>query len=108
MLITYRKTGGLGALLALGAVALAAGLLTLAAAAVVLIVGVAGAAIVLLVRAVLPRSWRRHSVPPATEWPHDTIEGTVVNSAVSARPRPAAEVRHSPPAPAQRPQDRTE
>lgn len=84
MLITYRKTGGLGALLALGALALVAGVLTMAAAAVVLVVGVAAAAIVLFVRAVLPRSWRRHTVPPATEWPHETIEGTVVKPAVPA------------------------
>jgi hypothetical protein len=86
MLITYRKTGGLGALLALGAIALVAGVLTIAAAAVVLIVGAAGAGIVLLVRAVLPRSWRRRKVPPATQWPRETIEGTVVKPALPPRP----------------------
>jgi hypothetical protein len=86
MLITYRKTGGLGALLALGAIALVAGVLTIAAATVVLIVGVAGAGLVLLVRTVLPRSWRRRAVLPATEWPHETIEGTVVKPALPARP----------------------
>ena len=86
MLITYRRTGGLGALLALGGLAIAAGVLTAVVAAAVLLVGLAGAAAVLLVRAVLPRSWRRRKAPPATEWPHATIEGAVVNSRSGSRP----------------------
>jgi hypothetical protein len=28
---------------------------------------------------VLPASWRHHSVRPATPWPDETIEATMVN-----------------------------
>ena len=92
MRITYRGTGGLGALIAFVAIALAAGVLT-AAVAVVVLVGIAGAA--------LPRAWRRRTAQSATkaatkaatDWPHDTIEGTVVESAVSGPPHRAEEVR---------------
>lgn len=78
--ITYRRTGGLLTLLVLGAAGLAAALATVTVAATVLIVGVAGAAVALLVRAVLPRSWRRDTVPPPTSGPQEIIEGTVVNT----------------------------
>ena len=78
MLITYRRTSGLFALLTLAAVAVAATLLTVVVAATILIAAVAVAAVVLLTRALLPASWRRHRVPPATPWPGDTIEGMVV------------------------------
>jgi hypothetical protein len=97
MRITYRGTGGLGALIALGAIALAAGVLTAAVAIIVVLAGIAGAAL-LVVRAVLPRAWRRRPVPSATDWPHDTIEGTVVDTTVSAPPRQAEEVRQLAPA----------
>ncbi len=98
MRITYRGTGGLGALIALAVIALAAGVLT-AAVAIIVVLGAIAAAALLMVRAVLPRAWRRRTVLPATDWPHDTIEGTVVDTAVSAPPRRAEEVREPGPAP---------
>ncbi len=79
MLITYRRTGGIFALLTLAAVAFAATVLTIAVAAILLIVALGTAATVLLARAVLPASWRHHSVRPATPGPHETIEATMVN-----------------------------
>jgi hypothetical protein len=79
MCITYRRTGGIFALLTLAAVAFAATVLTIAVAATMLIVALGTAATVLLARAVLPTSWRHHTVPPSTPRPHDTIEATVVN-----------------------------
>jgi hypothetical protein len=78
MLITYRRTGG-GFLLLTLAAALVATVLAMAVGAALLIVAVAVGAVVLLARAVLPRSWRRHKVPPATPWPQETIEATIVN-----------------------------
>lgn len=99
MRITYRGTGGLGALIALAAIALAAGVLT-AAVAIFVVAGIAGAAVLVLVRAVLPRAWRRRPVPSATDWPHDTIEGTVVDTVVSPAPHRAEEVRQLASAPA--------
>ena len=79
MVITYRRTGGMFALLVLAAVAFGAALLTVTAAAAILIVALAVATAGLLARAVLPRSWRRQAVPPATTWPQETIDATVVN-----------------------------
>ena len=99
MRITYRGTGGVGALIALGAIALAAGVLTVAVAIIVALAGIAGAALLVLIRAVLPRAWRRRTVPSATDWPHDTIEGTVVDTVVSAPPHQAEEGRLPAPAP---------
>ena len=78
MLITYRRTGGAFAVLGLAAAAVAATVLTIAAAAMVLIIALAGAAAALLARAALPASWRRRTPPPATPWPRETIEATVV------------------------------
>lgn len=98
MRITFRGTGGVGALIALGAIALVAGVLTAAVAIIVVLAGIAGAALLVLVRAVLPRAWRRRTVPSATDWPHDTIEGTVVDTAVSAPPHRAEEARQLAPA----------
>jgi len=83
MLITYRRTGGVFALLALAAVALAA---TALAAAVVIGV-VAIAATLFLVRAVLPASWRHSTVPPPTPWPYQTIDATVVDPTGSSDER---------------------
>lgn len=80
MLITYRRTGGLFALLTLVAVVLAATVVTVALAATLFIVGAAVAAAALLVRAVLPRSWRTRRSAPATPWPHETIDATAVNA----------------------------
>ena len=87
MFITYRRTGGMFALLTLAAVAFAAAVLTLAVAATILIVALAGSAIALLARAVRPTSWRHHTVPPATRWPQETIEATVVNPTSSSDER---------------------
>ena len=75
MFITYRRAGGVFALLTFAAVALAATVLAVAVAAVVLIV----AAAALVWRAVRPTSSGHHSVSPATPWPQETIETTVVN-----------------------------
>jgi hypothetical protein len=87
MFITYHRTGGMFALLMLAAVAFAAAVVTVAAAAAILIVALAVTAAALLARAVLPTSWRYHTVPPATQWPHETIEPTAVNPAGSSDER---------------------
>lgn len=79
MFITYRRTGGIFALLTFAAVAFAATVLTVVVAATVLIVALGTAATVLLARAVLPASWRKRTIPPPTPWPDDTIEATVVH-----------------------------
>jgi hypothetical protein len=84
MLITYRRTGGLFALLTLAAVAAAATVLTVAVAAIVLTVAFAIASAALLGRAVLPRSWRNCTVPTAALWPHETIDTTAVTAIVSS------------------------
>lgn len=86
LFITYRRTGGLLALLTVAAVAFAATVLAVAAAATLLIVAVAGSAIAVLVRAVLPRARRHQTVPPATRWPQETI-ATLVNPTDSAADR---------------------
>ena len=79
MFITYRRTGGLFALVTFAAVALAATVLTVAVAAAMLVGALAVAAVGLLARAVLPTWSRHHTVPPTTSWPRETIEATVVN-----------------------------
>ena len=84
MLITYRRTGGLFALLSLAIVALAATVLTIAVAATL---AVAMAVAALVGRAVLPRSWRNRTVPSATPWPHETIDATVVDATSSSETR---------------------
>ena len=78
MLITYRRTGGLIALLAVAAAALAATVLTIAVAATLVIAAIAIAGVVLLGHAVLPRSWLDRTAPPATPWPHEIIEAKAV------------------------------
>ena len=83
MVITYRRTGGVFALLMVAAVALAATVFTVALGVIVLAVGVAMAAVALAARAVLPARWRRRTVAPATPWPQETIEGTVVDRPVA-------------------------
>ena len=78
MLITYRRTGGGFALVLLAAGLVATGI----AVALALVLGMVAAAIgtvALLIRAVLPASRRRQTAPPATPWPLETIEATVVN-----------------------------
>ncbi len=79
MFITYRRTGGIFALLTFAAVAFAATVLTVVVAATLLIVALGAAVAVLLARAVLPASWRHHTIPRPTPRPRDTIEATVVH-----------------------------
>ena len=52
--------------------------ITVVVGATLLIVALAIGVIVLLVRAVLPTSWRRPTPPPAIPWPQETIESTAV------------------------------
>ncbi len=88
MFITYRRTGGVFALLTFAAVALAATVLTVAVAATVLLVALAVAAVALVARAVRPTSPQHHTtVPPAAPWPQETIETTVVNRTASSDER---------------------
>jgi hypothetical protein len=87
MLITYRRTGGLFALLTLAAVAVAATVLTVAVAAIVLAVAAAIAAPVVVGRAVLPRSWRNRAAAPKIPWPHETIDTTAVTASSSSDTR---------------------
>ena len=78
MLITYRRTGGIVSLVVFGVVAVVAAVVTVAVTGTVLLVVVGMAAIALVVRALLPRSWRRRTVPPAEPWPQETIETTAI------------------------------
>ena len=87
MIITYRRAGGLFALFAVAAVALAATVLTVAVAATLLMAAVATAGVVLLVRAVTPRARLNRTARPATPWPHETID------AKRERPRMDGETR---------------
>jgi hypothetical protein len=83
MLITYRRTGGLFALLGVAAVALAATLVTIAVAATLVIAAIAIAGVVLLGRAVLPPSWLDRTAR-ATPWPHKTIDARVATGTNSS------------------------
>ena len=77
-------TGGVFALLTLAAVALAAMVLTVTMGAIAVILALAVAAAALVIRVVsLPWSWR-HRIPPATPWPGETFEATVVNPTASS------------------------
>jgi hypothetical protein len=87
MLITYRRTGGLIALLAVAAAALAVTVFTIAVAATLAIAAIAIAGVVRLGRAVLPRSWLDRTAPSATPWPHETIDGRVVTRTNSSDQR---------------------
>jgi hypothetical protein len=84
MLITWRRTGGLFASLALAAAAVATIFLAVGAAAIVVAAAAAIASAVALARAVLPRSWRKRTVLTTAPWPHDTIDTTAVNALTSA------------------------
>jgi hypothetical protein len=84
MFITYRRTGGVFALLMLAAVALAATVLTVVAAVTGLVVVMACAAVVLVARAVLPgRLWHK-TVPPTTPWPQETFDTVAVTPTAAA------------------------
>lgn len=75
MLITYRRTGGGLVLLAAG---LAATGITLALAVVLGMVAATIGTVALLARTVLPSARFRQTSPPATVWPHETIDAIVV------------------------------
>jgi len=79
MFITYRRTGGMFTAIALAATML----IVTVAAAILLIVASLTAAAVWAARAVLPRSWRHRTGPPAVPWAHETIEATVVRPTTS-------------------------
>ena len=81
MLITYRRTSGVCALLTFAAIAIATTVFTVAVVATVLIIALVSAVAGLVVRArgMLLTSWRYHPVRPAMLCPHETIEATVVN-----------------------------
>jgi hypothetical protein len=81
MFISFRRTGGVLGFLTVAAVALAATLFAVVIGATVLVVALAVAAVALVARVVRPAwSWH-HPVPPATPWPHETFEATVVKPA---------------------------
>ena len=92
MFISYRRTGGVFALLTFAAVALAAIVVSAAVAATLLVAALAIGAVALVARAVLPASWRRSSVRPPTPWPLETIETTAVNPAESPDQRAGVRV----------------
>ena len=79
MRITYRRTGGVLAVLLFATVAVVATVLTIAVAATVLVVVLAIAAAALAARAVLPSSWWRRSVPPGASWPGRTIDTSAID-----------------------------
>ena len=80
--ITYRRTGGLFALVTFAAVAIAATILGVVVAATVMVAALALGAVALVARAVVPRRWWQRTVPPSAPWPHATLEGTVVDPPV--------------------------
>jgi hypothetical protein len=86
MFISYRRTGGVFALLTFAAVALAATALAIVVAATVLVAALVLAATAFVARGALSGRWRRHTVPPVSRWPHATIDTTAVNP-----PRSSAE-----------------
>ena len=84
MFLTYRRTGGVFALLTLAAVALAAMVLTVTVGAIALVLAMAIAAAALVIRVVLlPWSWH-HRSSLATPWPRETFEAKVVNPTASS------------------------
>jgi len=94
MLITYRRTGRVSLIML--AAALVATTLTLVVGATLLIVAVAIGAVVLLVRALLPASWRRRTQPVERPWPQETIETTIVNPPLGSSEDPRPGSRHMP------------
>jgi hypothetical protein len=94
MFISYRRTGGVFALLMFAAVALAATVLTVVVGTTVLVVVVACAAVALVVRAVLPARYKHRAVPPTTPWPEKTFDTVAVKPTASADeddpPRPGS------------------
>jgi hypothetical protein len=74
MEITYRRTGGIFAIVAIAATLLA----VVVGGAILLVTVSAVAAVGLLVRAVLPSSWRTRRVSEAAAWPHQTIDHPVL------------------------------
>lgn len=82
MFITYRRTGGWFALLTFAAAAIAATVLGVVVAATVIVAALAIGTCALVARAVLPRRLWHRRVPPSAPWPHETLEGTVVDPPV--------------------------
>lgn len=79
MLITLRRTRALLSLLALLAVAAGAMILTIAVVALLLVITVSIAALVLLGRAVLPRSSRHLSIQSPLRSQDEYIDAVVVH-----------------------------
>src|SRR5687768_14511691 len=90
--ITYRRTGGVFALIVFAVVAVAAAVFAAAAALTVLAVMLVVGAVALVARAMLlvPRPWRRSAAaPPQVQpWTGDTIDATVVRDVKELAPRP--------------------
>jgi len=84
MYITYRRTGGVFALLTFAAVALAATVLSVAVAATLLVAALAVGTVALVARVVLPRASWQSTVHPVTPWLQETIETTTLNPARSS------------------------
>ena len=78
--ITYRRTGGVFALITLGAIAFAVTTLVAAVTAAMLILAVTIGAVALLARTLWPRAWGRRPVPLSTAWPGQTIDAEVVHT----------------------------
>ena len=84
MFITYRRTGGVFAIVIFAVVALATAVLTVVTAATVLLLALALGAAALVARAILPASLRKRTVSDATPWPQKTIETTLATPAASS------------------------
>jgi hypothetical protein len=78
MLISYRRTGGFLAVLTLAAIVIATTVVTFALVATLLILALVTTVVSFAGRAML--GWSRPNRPrqPATPWPHETIDATVI------------------------------
>ena len=77
MWITYRRTGRALGLMAMGLVVT---VLTVAVAAFAVITAAVLVPVALVTRAMSPASRRTSQAPPASSWPHKTIEAEVVSA----------------------------
>jgi hypothetical protein len=82
MFIGCRRTGGVLAFMTFAAVALAAAVFAVVVGAIVLIVALAVAGVASVARAILPARPGRHNGRPASPWPHETFDATVVHPTV--------------------------
>jgi hypothetical protein len=78
MLISYRRTSGIFPLLTLAAVGLVAMIVTAAVAATLLVLAGVLAVASLARQVVRGRSRPNRPRQPATSWPHETIDATVI------------------------------